>query len=264
MLTKRDVFNFLENREITKNDTVAIHCSLKAIGPIENGADGLIDAFCEYLSDGLFIVPTHTWNNVNRANPFFDVRTTVPCIGVLPRIAAFRNDFVRSLHPTHSIAVFGKRARDFVKGEERLATPAPPGSCLSRLYEENGKILLVGVGHGRNTYLHAIDERLNIPNRLNPDAFEIAIKDYDGNLLKSPPFHTHYTKGITANLSDFYPNYKEVFDYFGAVRYSSLGDAKVYVCDARRMTDIAKALWEKADRDLFLRDEKIPDSYYKT
>ena len=262
MITKNEIFDFLKKCNIKHDDKVTIHCSLKSIGEIENGADGLIDAFCEYLSEGLFIVPTHTWENVNHENPFYDVKTSIPCIGVLSRIAAFRTDGVRSLHPTHSVAVFGKKAADFVKGEENSATPAPMGSCLSRLYEEHGKILLAGVGHERNTYLHAIDERLNIPNRLNNNTFEVTIRDYNGTCLKSPPFRTHYTKGIDTCCSEFYPNYKEVFDYFGAVTYTSLGNAKVYCCDAKKITDIVKMLWEKTDYDLCISDTKIPTEYY--
>lgn len=263
MVTKNDIFRMLESSNIKHDDIVTIHCSLRAIGEIENGADGLIDAVSEYLSEGLFVVPTHTWANVNKENPFFDVKTTVPCIGTLAKVAAFRKDAVRSLHPTHSVAVFGKGAAEYVKGEEHSATPAPLGGCLSRLYEENGKILLVGVGHERNTYLHAADERYDIQNRLNPNTFEITIQDYDGNLLKSPQFHTHYTEGVSFCCSDFYPNYEEVFDYFGAVTYSTLGNAKVYCCDARNMTDIVKLLWEKTDHDLCVREEKIPETYYK-
>lgn len=263
MVTKNDVFDFLKNAGIKNNDKVTIHCSLRSIGQIENGADGLIDAFTQYLYDGLFIVPTHTWDSVNKENPYFDVKKTEPCIGILSKIAAFRKDAVRSLHPTHSVAVFGKNATEFIRGEENMASPAPVGSCLSRLYEENGKILLVGVGHERNTYLHSVDERLNIPNRLNPETFEITIKDYDGNLIKSPPFHTHYTSTINTCVSDFYPNYKDAFEYEGAVTYSKLGNATVYCCDARKMTDVVKKLWEKSDHDLCIATEKIPDEYYK-
>lgn len=79
----------------------------------------------------------------------------------------------------------------------------PLGSCISRLYEENGKVLLVGVGHERNTYLHSVDERLGIPDRLNDDAFEITITDYDGNTIMSPPFHTHFTKASDTCVSEY-------------------------------------------------------------
>lgn len=139
LITKQDIFDFLKNAGIKHNDKVTIHCSLRSIGKIENGADGLIDAFCEYLNDGLFIVPTHTWDKVWRESPYYDVRKTVPDIGTLAEVAAFREDGVRSLHPTHSVAVFGKGADEFIRGEEKCASPAPLGSCISRLYEETEK-----------------------------------------------------------------------------------------------------------------------------
>ena len=262
MLTKKDISAFLEGAGIRQDDKVTIHCSLRAIGRIENGADGLIDAFREYLSNGLFIVPTHTWDKVGRETPYYDVRTTVPDNGTLAEVVAFRKDGVRSLHPTHSVAVFGKDAAAFVRGEEKCASPAPPGSCISRLYEENGKVLLVGVGHERNTYLHSVDERLGIPDRLNPDPFEITITDYDGNKLKSPPFHTHYTAASDRCVSEYYPNYKRAFEYTGAVTYSTLGNAPVYVCDCRKMTDTCRRIWERTDRDLCVSAEPIPETLY--
>ena len=263
MVTKNDIKDFLKSIGIKQNDNVTIHCSLRSIGEIEGGADGLIDAFCEYLSDGLFIVPTHTWDSVVRETPYYDVRTTEPCIGTLPKVAAFRPEAVRSLHPTHSVTVFGKDAAEFVKGEERSASPAPADGCLSRLYELGGKVLLIGVGHERNTYLHAVDERWNLPDRLNPDPFVITIKDYDGNEITSPPFRTHYCAASDRCVSEYYPNYKQALEYTGAVTYSQLGNALVYVCDARKMTDTIQKIWEKADRDLCISDEPIATELYK-
>ena len=263
MVTKNEILEFLESTGIRHDDKVTIHCSLRSIGEIENGADGLIDAFCEYLSDGLFIVPTHTWDEVGRDHPFYDVRTSVPCIGTLAKVAAFRPDGVRSLHPTHSVTVFGKGAADYVKGEEKSASPAPVGGALSRLYEENGKVLLIGVGHDKNTYLHSVDERLRIPDRLNPDSFVITIKDYDGSTLQSPPFHTHFTAAADTCVSEYYPNYKKAFEYTGAVTYAQLGNALVYCCDARKMTDTVQKIWEKTDRDLCIKAEPVPEEYYR-
>ena len=263
MVTKQDIIGFLEKSGIRHDDKVVVHASLRSVGPIENGADGLLDAMKSYLDKGLLIIPTHTWDEVVRDHPFYDVKTSVPCIGTLSKVAFGRKDGVRSLHPTHSVVAFGQGAKDFVKGEELCGSPAPVNSCLSRLYEENGKVLLIGVGHERNTYLHSVDERLGIPDRLNPDPFVITIKDYDGNLIQSPPFHTHYTVAATQCVSEYYPNYKEAFEHTGAVTYSTLGNALVYVCDARRMTDTVRLLWQKTDHDLCIKEEVIPREYYE-
>lgn len=263
MLTKNDILRFLEENGIRHNDKVVIHASLRSIGPIENGADGLIDAMIEYLNEGLLIIPAHTWDEVGRDNPNYDVKTQVPCIGKLSEVAVARKDGSRSLHPTHSVVAFGKGAAEFIKGEEKCGSPAPVNSCLSRLYEENGKVLLIGVGHERNTYLHSVDERLGIPDRLNPNPFVINIKDYDGNIIQSPPFRTHFTAASDTCVSEYYPNYKEAFEHDDAVTYGHLGKALVYVCDCRKMTDTVKKLWEKTDHDLCIRKEEIPREYYE-
>ncbi len=263
MLTKQDITAFMREAGIKESDTVTIHCSLRAIGKIENGADGLIDGIRDYLRDGLFLVPTHTWRTVNRDNPYFDVKTSVPCIGTLAEVAAFRPDAVRSLHPTHSLAGFGSRAANYLQGEEHSASPAPLGGALNRLYEENGKILLVGVGHERNTYLHAVDERFDIPNRLHPDPFVITVKDQNGRETKTPPYRRHYTEGLPYCVSEHYPNLKAAFEYMGAVTYAQLGNALVYCCDARRMTDAIKRLWDRAGYDFFLEQKPLSEEFYK-
>ncbi len=263
MITASDVSRLLTDCRIRPDDKVTLHVSLRAIGPIEGGADGLIDAFCAYLSDGLFLVPTHTWANVNRDHPVYDVRATKPCIGVLPTVAAFRADGVRSLHPTHSLTAFGKGAAAYVRGEERAETPAPVWGCLSRLYEEHGMILLMGVGLERNTYMHAVEERLDVPERLNPETFVATIRDRDGRTLTSPPYHTHHNAAVD-DVSRFYPNYKAAFEYAGAVTYHRLGGALVYCLDAVRLTDTMRRIHERAEgRDLCMEHTPVPQEFYR-
>ena len=263
MITKTDIHALLRENGIRPDDKVTVHASLRSTGGIENGADGLIDGIVSYLANGLLLIPTHTWEEVGRDHPFYDVKKSVPCIGTLAKVAAFRKDGVRSLHPTHSVTAFGKNAAEYVKGDEKCASPAPVGSALSRLYEEHGKVLLIGVGHERNTYLHSVDERLGIPDRLKEDTFVMTIKDYDGNEIQSPPFHTHFTAASAECVSEYYPNYKAAFEYTGAVSYAKLGDALVYICDCVKMTETVKRLWERADHDLCIRTEPVPEEYYR-
>ncbi len=261
MVTEKDIFKMLRDCGVKNTDVVTIHSSLRSIGKIENGADGLIDAICKYLSEGIFLVPTHTWATVNKDNPYFDVRTSEPCIGTLARVAALRPDGIRSLHPTHSLTAFGKGAAKYVSGEEYSATPAPVGGALSSLYERKGKILLIGVGQERNTYLHAVDERLNIQNRLSAEPFTVTITDKSGKTITSPPFRCHHAVG-TNDVSKQYPNYEKAFEYHRAMVYSKLGGAVVRCCDAEKITDVVRLLWKNTDHDLCISAEEIPQEYY--
>lgn len=262
MLTKKDVFTLFKTFGIPRDGIVTVHSSLREVGPIKGGADGLIDAMKDYLCDGLLLIPTHTWANVNAANPYFDVRTTVPCIGTLAKVAAFRPDGVRSLHPTHSMAGFGRNAREYLLGEEKSSTPAPVGGALSRLHELNGYVLLIGVGHERNTYLHSIDERIDQPNRLSPTGFPVEITDWNGNILRNEDFHPHRTDGISCGLSEYYRNYKHALDVTGAVRYAWLGNALVYGCSCRKMTDTVLRILQRADHDVCIGIQDIPEEWY--
>jgi len=263
MVTKYDLFKMLEELEIKHDDIVKVHSSLRSIGPFEGRADGLIDAFCEYLTDGLLIIPTHTWANVNKRNPNYDVRSTVPCIGTLPTVAAFRPDGVRSLHPTHSMVAFGKEAEEFLRGEENSTTPTPIDGALAKLYDRDAKILLIGVGHERNTYFHVVDEIMEVKNRIHPVPFVVKITDKNGNTFDSPMLHHHYCEGMPQGCSIFYPNYTPALEYGGAVKYTTLGNAKVTCCSARKSTDIIKKLWEKAEYDICSFTKDVPKEYYE-
>lgn len=256
MVTKRDIHNFLKQSGISCDKTVLIHTSMKALGTVENGCDGIIDAFKSYLTGGLFIVPTHTWANVNAENPVYNVRETVPCIGALPRVAAFRADGVRSLHPTHSVAAFGKRAAAFVAGEEKACSPCPPGGVWARLYDEDAVVLLIGVGLNRNTYIHAVDEMLDLPDRLC-DPVQLTVVDYEGK-RHSLNFRKHGTTG-----SGNFGNYRTPMEYAGAYRTSKLGTAEVGIFDVRKGTELIKKLWLKAEYNLCESEKEIPEEYYR-
>ena len=261
MVTKKDVFRLLEELGIRHDDKITVHSSLRAVGAIENGADGLIDAFCEYLSDGLLLIPTHTWAGfVQRLA--FDVRTQEPCLGILSKVAAFRPDAVRSLHPTHSVAAFGKTAAAYVRGEETCATPTPVHSCLSRLYDEGGKILLLGVGMDSNTYLHAAEERIGVPNRIWDQRFIVKLTDAAGNTFDSVPFTGFHTQGVPEGASEHFGNYEKPLKACAAASYSTLGNAQVICCDARRTVEVLETLWKHANYDLCSCDREIPTDYY--
>ena len=251
MFTKAQLQNQLREMGIKPNDTVLIHTSLRAVGPVENGADGLIDAFCEYLTEGLFLVPTHTWAEVRKQNPVYNVRTSVPCIGTLPKVAAFRKDGFRSLHPTHSIWGHGKDAEAFLKGEELAQSPSPVGFAWSRLPERNTKILLIGVGNNRNTFIHAVDELAGLPNRLDPNPHTITILDQEGN-AHVHPFRRHYCTE-THDVSLQFVNFDRAFTEMGVWKEGRLGNAVVKVVDSVKCRDTVMKIFSRTTEDPCVR-----------
>lgn len=251
MITIEELKEQIRAMGIEKDDTVLIHTSMRAVGPVEKGADGVIDAFCQVLSEGLFLVPTHTWAVVNRDNPVYDVRSTEPNIGALPRCAAFRKEGFRSLHPTHSIWGYGKDAEIFLRGEEKSGTPAPAGGAWSRLADRKAKILLIGIGNERNTFIHAVDEIADLPNRIHPKPFDVTIFDQQGREHHTL-FAGHYCTEHP-HVSEQFVNFDRAFTELGVWKEGTLGNAKVMIVDSEKCRDTVLKIYSRAQEDLCIR-----------
>lgn len=260
MFTKNDLKEQLAQMGIKPTDTVLIHTSLKAVGPVEGGAEAFIDAFCEYLSEGLFVVPTHTWDSVTPNHPVYDVRTAVPCIGTVPKIAAQRRDGIRSLHPTHSVWAHGRDAKSYIAGEENAGSPGATGFCWDKLADCGAKILLIGVLHNRDTFIHSVDEYAGVPNRLG-EPFEVTITDWDGNELKR--FFRPHKCSRTNDVSQFYVNFEKPLSELGAQTTGKLGNAEVRVVDAKKAREIIARMYSRADEAFFTEFRTIPEALYK-
>ena len=261
MFTKEELKAQIRAMGILPADTVLVHSALRAVGPVENGADGIIDAFREVLTEGLLLIPTHTWSVVTKKQPVFDVRATVPNIGTLPRVAAFRPDGVRSLHPTHSVTGFGKKAAEFLSGEEFSGTPTPVGGVMHRLAAAGAKILLVGVGNDKNTFLHSVDEELDIPDRMERESYPLTVLDADGNchITQFRSHHCSRSKDVSMN----YPNYEKALVDTGAQTFGVLGNATVRIVDAAACRETVMRILRNADRDVAIAPMKIPEEWYQ-
>ena len=258
-MTKEQLKFQLAELGLLPSDTVVIHTSLRSVGPVEGGADGLIDAFCEYLCNGLFLVPTHTWASVNADHPVYHAACSVPCIGAVPRAAAARRDGVRSLHPTHSLWAFGRNAAAYVQGEELAETPAPPGGCWARLADVGAKILLIGVNNSKNTFIHSLDELAGLPDRLGRPYTTTLIAS-NGRTVRGQMTPHHCSR--CADVSKYYVNFENALTALGAQTFGRLGQAQVRVVDAAACRDMILRIYRRADHDVCIAPEQFPESWY--
>lgn len=259
--SKQQLKDQLESMGLKGDETILIHLSMKAIGAVDGGADTVLDVWMEYFKNGLLLLPTHTWKTVNADNPVYNPYTTPSCVGLLTNMFMKRDGVIRSLHPTHSMSGYGKNAAEYLAGEEYNNTPCTPGGCYDRLKEVGGKVLLVGVGHERNTYIHSVEEVLNVPNRLSDMPMELVIElqEESNNSGKLPPYnrddgwkkHTdnklcrkvyvrkHYN-AQQPHISEDFVKLNKIFLDRGVVRKVKFGDADSLLCDAKGMFNIVR------------------------
>lgn len=231
---------------------------MKAVGKVEGRADTVIDAFMEYMKDGLLLFPTHTWSEDNNKDNIFNPKTEKACVGILPNIFRKRKGVIRSLHPSHSIAAYGEDAAEFIAGEENRRTPCPRNGAYGKLNDRKAQILFLGCNLKSNTFIHGVEEWNNIDNRLSKEPIEYKVVLEEREI--SAPMHYHDSP--VENISLNYDILTEAFLEKNICVKAQIGDAISYLCQANEMADLTSKFLQK-NQDLFLDDQPIPEQWYK-
>lgn len=158
--------------------TVLVHSSMSKLGWVCGGPVAVVQALLAALGPtGTLMMPTHSGDLSNPANwghpPVPEswwpiIRDTMPAyhpaytptrgMGRIPEIFRTMPGVLRSGHPTVSFAAYGPYARELTENHQ-LVPCLGDGSPLGRLYDLDGFVLLLGVGHGNNTSLHLAEAR---------------------------------------------------------------------------------------------------------
>lgn len=263
--TRNDIIAQLSKMNAPKNSVVLMHSSLRLVGNVEGGAEALLGTLIDYFTSegGLFCVPTHTWRNIGK-EIVLDMSDPNTSLGVFSNIAAADPRGVRSQNPTHSMVVFGdkKRAETFVNDDRFILSGTAPQSCYGKLYSMGGYVLLVGVSHNRNTYLHCVGEMLGIPNRMADEPRTLNVRLETGEVI--PRQMRGYRSTAAADISTRFPKYETAFRYHGAITDGFIGNAPTQLCDARIMKETVERIFKNSNGTDPLADERAlsPKLYF--
>ncbi len=186
MLNPKQLITDLRQLGVKNDDIIVVHSSyngLRGEDLIEGGPEAVIEALKETVSEGTLLIPTFSYKNVDIDNRVFDVRNTPVCIGILPETMRLSPEVKRSLHPTHSLAAWGKDADEFTKHHYKDHSPVGVNSPLSEVYRRGGKIVMLGAPFARNTSMHGVEEMV-LPEYLFTENYDYNIIKEDGSILQ--------------------------------------------------------------------------------
>lgn len=257
MYTKKDLYEQLKAMSAPTDSIIHMHTSLRAVGEFEGRGEGLLEGMIEYFTHdgGLFTVPTHTWSK-----GYLDLSDHETCIGTFPTLAASHPEAVRSLHPTHSMVAFGDddKVREFISHDNMTSTSTHPDGCYGELYRRNGCILLVGVPHDNNTYMHCVEEMLDIPGRLTFNRQNTTVKLENGQVIDRP------IRRHLGNVSKYFHKYEPAFRYHGAVTDGFVGSAKTQLCSCVKIKEVMELVFNRSGGiNLLADDEPLKEKWYK-
>ena len=176
-----DIVHDLRALGVASADTLMVHASLRAIGRVEGGAHGILDALDEAVGpEGTVLMIlgaeiAHDWVNqrpeaerpalLENAPPF-DPHTTPAFheVGTLAEVFRRRPGTIVTANPSGRFGARGAKA-------EALLSNAPwhdyygPGSPLERLCEMGGRVLRIGASPDTTTVLHLAEYRAEVPNK---------------------------------------------------------------------------------------------------
>lgn len=264
--TKEQIVKQLSAMNAPQDSIVIMHSSLRSVGHVEGGGQTLLDVLVEYFTEkgGLFCVPAHTASNIFLQRELtLDMTGVRNDLGVLSTIALEDERGIRPENPILSMVVFGdrKKAEEFIKDDSFITTPTAPESCYGKLATQNGYVLLVGVGHTKNTYLHCVAELLNLPDRMGDVEVTANVKRATGEIVNRK-IRMYHSNNIPDVATHFH-KYEMAFRYHGCIKDGFIGNAPSQLCDAARMKDVVELIYKNANgKDPLFSDKPIEPKFY--
>jgi aminoglycoside 3-N-acetyltransferase len=230
---------------VTPGMHVIVHSSLSSLGRVHGGAATVTESLRRAVGpEGTLIVPAFT---PQVADPVPDcrgvpdaasrarreaVRTFTPELaspmGAVAEAVRTLPGAVRSAHPQASVAAVGARAREIV-ADQPLNFAVGRASPFARLAALGGSILLVGVGHNRNSFLHHA-ESLTAEPRLKQRRFPMLV---DGERV------WWETLDVGDDNDTHFPVVGRDFERHAGIEPVAVGGARVVLLPARAFVSFA-------------------------
>ena len=193
-----DLLAFLRRSGIQPGDAVFVHSTMVGFRGFTGSTSDIIRVLQEAVgTGGSLLMPTLSFSgsaiDYAKKERVFDVRKTPSQVGLLTEIFRRSPGVVRSLHPTHSVAVWGADQEWWTRDHACADTPCGRGTPYQRLLEREAKIVMAGLSIAPLTFFHFAEEVLAPQMPFDPFTKERYTMRYRLNetILESAPMRLY-------------------------------------------------------------------------
>ena len=243
MVTVEDLIKVIREERLSDKN-ICIHSSIKSFGGLENGPYGIIESFLK--ENCTILVPT--FSEKYEANPVENMMPKQngyddslikenPCeeiynpdsteidvidMGILPATIVAMKERIRGDHPLNSFSAIGRNTGKLIEGQKALDVYFP----LEKLTEENGIVVLMGVGFDSMTLLHLAEKKAG------RNLFRRWAKDRSGNTMMVE----------AGGCSEGFTNFAKYFYDSGIVKERTVGKSPWKIMNAKEALLLAANL----------------------
>lgn len=162
MPTQKDIQLAVESAGVNPGDILLIHSSFKSLGTMEGGAEAVIAGVLDALGpEGTLVFPTFCQKDFDHSYETWHINKPSDT-GYLTEYFRTRPGSYRSDQATHSVAACGAKAKWLTEThghtQKRYGnmgdTPFSADSPWEKMYNENAKIMMLGVKPNYTTFRH--------------------------------------------------------------------------------------------------------------
>jgi len=224
---------------VNVGDLVIVHSSAKAVGRTPEGPITAVKALKAAVGEaGTLLVPVFS---SPRADGIFKMKRTPSRVGLITEAFRRSNGVLRSRHPTHSVAAWGKRAAEFVADHDKT-TALGADSPFHKAAQAGAYIIMIGCHLTTCSLVHVAEAVVRVPylGKVTYPGYDrtLTLIDLDGNEQKFEPVDN---PGDSANFTVV----QDELERRGQIRHCKVGSAETLRFDAmaclNAATDLLKA-----------------------
>ena len=242
---------------VKAGDTLLVHSSFEKLLGFQGTASDVIKTLQACVGpEGTLLMPTLPFSgsalDYVKELGVFDARRAPSRMGLLTELFRRTRGVERSLHPTHPVAVWGRRTEFMVKDHHASPTPCGRHTPYGRLLDCDGKVLLLGTSIRTLTFYHCVEELLESEFPESPftkEEFVLKSRDAAGNIYETRTRLFDPALSKRRNLSLLEQRLRQQ----GSWRQGHIGRAGLILLEAKQVLD---AVTSMSHEGIFCYDER--------